>query len=337
MTTKDAIFRFGREYLDYHGITQQRGNQSKALLADLAKLCPDGDLTKAGGSEVQQLAGEWLASGYHPNTVRKKLNQIRPFFGWAYSVRAITADQLLSVREVKNPRGSSGKTLPKPYTRTEVIRFWAELDAALPFLPAKGPKSQAYRRWQAGIGPWRNVWKHAMRIQVEAMVRLALDLGLRRSEIFNLSVNDLHYDNEYLVIKGKADPNTGHVKVRTVPFTYEARMAVMRWLEFRALMKCDHDAAWVSCWGSETYRNPMHFTRFKTLLHAVVGEDWTWHRFRHTCATNWLRAGAELETVSRLLGHATLQQTLGYAEILKTDLAKKLGKVESAFGELVAA
>jgi integrase/recombinase XerC len=66
-----------------------------------------------------------------------------------------------------------------------------------------------------------------MRLQVDAIVALALHCGLRRAEIFQLKPDDLHYDNEYIVVVGKGG------KVREVPFTEAARTAVQRWLDFR--------------------------------------------------------------------------------------------------------
>jgi site-specific recombinase XerD len=332
MTNEEVVARFDREYIQYHRISKERAAQQRRLLLEFGA---SHDLTATTADQIQHQAGAWLEGGYHVNTVRKKLNMLRPFFSWAYAVKLITAEQYMDIRLVKDPRGSSAAGKPRPYTRMEVIAFWNELDAKLPLNPARGHRSQAIKRFLAGKGPWRNLWRHAMRLQVDCAVRLALDLGLRRHEIFGLKVDDLHYENEYIVVWGKADPHTGEKKVRQVPFTNEARDAIRLWLEFRAhVLKPDHDSPWCSCWGSETYNHPMWERRFNTLLQDVIGPTWTWHRFRHTCATNWLRAGADLEVVQRLLGHATLQQTLAYAEILKSDVAAKLGRVEVDFAAL---
>lgn len=335
MTDEELIQRFEREYQNYHRISLPRARQQRALLADLSSVVSDG-LGGAKSGELHAFAGDLMTRGYHVNTVRKKLNMIRPFFSWAYAAGVITGDQYLALQQVKNPRGSTGKTTPNPYTSKEIAYFWAALDHKFPKVPAHGPRSQALSRWRKGIGPWGRVYRHAMRLQIDAMVRLALDLGLRSGEIYNLSVDDLHYDNEYIVIKGKADPNTGRVKVREVPFTTNARQAIYDWLEFRAEMQVTHDRPWVSCWG-DVRAKPMWKTRFETLLQDVVGEEWRWHRLRHTCATMWLREGMPLEKVQRLLGHASLQQTLCYAEILKGDLATAVARHEEGFGRSVAA
>jgi integrase len=337
--SEHLISRFQSEYQDYHRITAERaGQQRQQIRAFLMTL--DGPISAVESRHFSAYAGGLMAQNYHVNTVRKKLNMLRSFFGWLYAVGEITGEQYLSLKQVKDPRGATSRSKPNPYTKKAIQDFWAVLDEALPLLPEKGvggKGSQALKRWKTGKGPWRNVWRHAMRLQVEAMVRLALDLGLRRSEIFQLSVDDLHYDNEYIVIQGKADPNTGEKKVRTVPWTDDARLAIYRWVEFRATMEPVTNSAWLSCWGSGTYTHPMHEDRFNELLPALLGKNlgWRWHRFRHTCATEWLRAGMELAFVSRLLGHSSLTQTLAYAEIVKGDVAKHMSKHQSAFSESV--
>lgn len=335
MTDQEIIQRFASEYQVYHGISAKRAKQQQQVIANFSSSV-SGDLRGAQSGDLQKFAADMLSSGLHVNTVRKKLNMIRPFIGWAYAAGIYTADQYLSLKAIKNPRGSSGRTTPKPYPRQEIQEFWAALDAAWPKVPAQGLRSRAVKRWEKGQGPWGRVWRHAMRLQIDAMVRLALDLGLRKSEIFNLSVDDLHYDNDYIVIRGKADPNTGQVKIRHVPFTKEARQAIYTWLEFRAKMRPNHSVTWLSCWA-DVRTKPMWESRFETLLQDTVGKQWRWHRFRHTCGTEWLRSGMELEKVSRLLGHSTLQQTLCYAEIAKGDLATAVARHEESFGKAVAA
>lgn len=331
MTTEDAITRFEREYQAYHRISAERRRQQSKLLREFSDYAGK-PLTEVDSSDLTAFAGELVDRGLHVNTVRKKLNQIRPFVSWAYAVNLIDADRYLKLKSVGDPRGATGKTIPKPYTKAEIARLWAELDAHWAKIPAKGNRSQALSRWLSGKGPWGRVWRHAMRLQIDAMIRLALDLGLRRSEIYELSVDDLHYDNEYLVIRGKADPNTGEPKIREVPITDHAREALKDWLEFRALMRPGHERPWLTCWADRS-TEPMRARRFHTLLQDTIGPEWGWHRLRHTCGTERLRSGMTLENVSTLLGHASLQQTLAYAEIAKRDVAKDMERNEAAFGE----
>lgn len=335
ITNDRLIERFRREYQVYHRITAERARQQRRLLSEFAAFIEAPALTGATGDDLAGFGADLVSRGYHVNTVRKKLNMLRPFFSWCYASGLVGGEQFFRLKLVKNPRGSRDQAKPNPYTRAELTAFFEAFDAVLQPIPEKGAGSQALKRWLRGTGPWRKVAGHAMRLQIEAMVRLALDMGLRRHEIYALSVNDLHYDNEYVVVYGKADPKTGEKKVREVPFTDAAREAVKDWVEFRAIIRPAHDRAWLGLYGPSTYDHPMHWDRFRKLLTSVVGSGWRWHRFRHTCGTEWLRAGMELEKVSRLLGHGTLRQTLAYAEILKTDIGKSMDKHGATFSEAV--
>lgn len=330
----DLIARFGQEYVTYNGISPERARQQRKLLLEFAGTLGGRGIEEATYQDLQSFAGLLVARGLHVNTIRKKLNQIRPFYSWAYAAGVIDAERYVSLRQVKDPRGATANSMPDPYSRAELDEFWRLLDQRWPKLPTTGRGSRIIQRWEKGQSKWGRVYRHAMRLQLEAMVRLALDSGLRRSEIFGLSLNDLHYDNEYLVVWRAAKGRKG-VRVRqALPFTTETRQAVYSWLEFRAKMQPEHDTPWLSCYG-HAYRHPMWWTRFQTLLQATVGPEWRWHRFRHTCATEWLRAGMELENVSRLLGHSNIQQTLYYAEIVKGDLMKHVNRHEGAFNSAV--
>ncbi len=55
------------------------------------------------------------------------------------------------------------------------------------------------------------------------------------------------------------------------------------------------------------------------------------HALRHFAATSWLRGGAGLDQVRRLLGHASLSTTLCYSSLVASELAaahKKAAAIE---------
>lgn len=187
------------------------------------------------------------------------------------------------------------------------------------------------RRWQTGRLRWRSMAAHAKRVQIEAIITLALEMGLRRNEIYSLSLNDLHYDNEFVVVEGKGG------KPREVPFSTPAREAVRQWIELRHMLFApSHDRPWLALHrsGGRDPWQPMNRTAMKDLL-GKVGHGWELHRLRHTCATERLRAGMPLEAVSRLLGHSSLSQTLAYAQIARPDLLKHIDKTQGAFTDAV--
>lgn len=326
--TDDLIERFRREYQDFHSISDERAREQRKLLGVFAGEIAPAPLTEATAGDFQGFLGAMVKSGLHVNTVRKKANMIRPFFGWLFATSRIDADTYLRLKSVDDPRGSTARSKPRPYKRAELDAFYALLDANLPLLPKAGSGSTLLKRWITGKTKWPRVARHAMRLQVDAIVALALHCGLRRFEVFQLKPDDLHYDNAYIVVVGKGK------KVREVPFTEPARDAVKAWLDFRTLMRPECAETWLSCYGP-TFNHAMRFERFKELLSKVVAPGWQLHRFRHTFATERLRAGTPLEIVSTVLGHSTLEQTRCYAEIVKQDVARALEKSELEFVERV--
>jgi hypothetical protein len=73
---------------------------------------------------------------------------------------------------------------------------------------------------------------------------LALFGGLRATEIRLAGLDDIHPDNEYMVVRGKSPvgENEGY---REVPFTVEGRRIVGEWLEFRAVIAPNHRTPWL--------------------------------------------------------------------------------------------
>lgn len=310
----DVIEQFRIGYIEYNDMSADRALRQVKALREFEQFTGK-PLIECGATELR----EYLAKrcvGHAPTTVAWRLKLIRPFYGWAFDEGLISAEALMAVRRVKAPR--QPKQLPKPYSRKELRQFWEDLDRAWPTVEEKW-----WKRWRQGRSRWTRVQTHAMRIQIDAIVHLALHCGLRRIELYNLTVDDIDPDNLYVIVrKGKGG------KPREVPYTDQARTVVGRWLALRRELGPDHESVWLSLWhGSET--KAMRWSRFDKIIRTVG--DYSLHRFRHTCATEWLRAEVSLEQVSRLLGHANLTQTLVYAEIVKDDIHKAVAKAEPAF------
>jgi site-specific recombinase XerD len=52
------------------------------------------------------------------------------------------------------------------------------------------------------------------------------------------------------------------------------------------------------------------------------------HKLRHTFATSYLAAGADITYVQAALGHADIKMTMRYARVRKTDLKRTMGRVK---------
>lgn len=317
----DVFDRFAHEYQQFHGMSEaRRVRQLKELraFADHAGK----DILDCSGTDLGAYLADLVGRGLHVNTVRKRGNYIRPFYSFAYEKDLITGERLMAIRAVKNPKGSSGRATPKPYSSKELSRWRRDLDERYPLLP-----DYRLSYFLSGRSKYSRGATHVQRVQIEAIVSLALYCGLRRKEIFDLTIDDMHPDNAYVVVRsGKGG------KPREVPHTKHSRAKIEEWLKLREWMNPPHDQPWLSCspyQKEDGWLRPIRWKRFELLL-TTVG-NYQFHRFRHTAATNWLRAGMPLEVVSRLLGHANVTQTLGYAEIVRDDIVAQVEKLEDTF------
>lgn len=339
---KTPVEAFCDEHFAYHGISDDRQRMVRRVLADLAH-----DAGKpaelVGHEEFRSFLAGQLAGGLHVNTVRKHANALRPFFEWGWRKGLIDDGRYLRLRDVENPRGSTGRSTPRPYSRKELDAFWRALDARWPL----DREEHWVRRFERGLSRYRRVWPLATRRQLDAMVRLALDCGMRRDEVFRAQLDDIHPDNAYVVVRG-ARKGTGdrEARIREVPYTEAARAAMAEWLQMRTVVMGAfgeaHESVWLALHPSASPNNPMlpsspaapmRHRAFKSQLATVGGYEL--HRFRHTCATERLRSGMKLENLQRFLGHGSLQQTLAYAEIVRDDIHRDALRTESAFAEAV--
>jgi integrase len=185
------------------------------------------------------------------------------------------------------------------------------------------------QRWLEGRSPYSRIRAHAIRLQLEAVIALAGELGLRRSELFSLTVDSVHPDNTAVIVWRNGVEWSD--SPREVPFTRRARKAVQEWLEFRELLGIDHDKPWVKLWGETDVGAPIKRHAFDAMLRTYVGEGWTYKRLRDTCAARWIRAGLPLEHTRRLLGIDSLEAMLPYAALVTGFTETAMQRVEDAF------
>lgn len=134
-------------------------------------------------------------------------------------------------------------------------------------------------------------------IEVARFIRVALDTGMRRSELLNLQSKDV--DGPWVrlwVNKTK--------KARSVPLTEEAQELLAQGLPFDVT----------------EYKLRLVWNRLKESMGLEDDEDFVLHALRHTRATRTLAKTGNLAMVQKLLGHRKIETTLRYAHISDDDL-----------------
>jgi integrase len=289
-----------------------------------------------------------MASGAHVNTVLRDAKIIRMAVRWAWRDDLLDSDVLMRIRDTPNPRGSTSQSQPNPYSRHELDKMWAKIDKAYPkgfgeryFQFQRRTPEHTYKTVRRAS--YKRVWRHAMSLQIEAIVLLALHGGMRQGEIFRATLDDLSPENAYVVVRGAAKgAGSMEVRMREVPMTQEMRRALYEWLAFRKRLKPDHEQPWLVL---DPHASPNMVLAPSSPFNAMspdrMGEilgkmGVSLQRLRHTSATNYLRAGMELERVSRLLGHASINQTLCYTKLVRDDVHASAQRVESKFTNATA-
>lgn len=319
----EIVDRFAADHFILNSITEQRQRQVRSALTHLAEFI-EKPLEDATDADLRAWLVSLLQEGREPSTVAWYLKMALPFYRWCRQAELIGAEAYWRIHEVKAPRGSGSKG-PRPYSRKELGLMWAQLEARFPHTTPL-----IIQRWQNGTSPWRSVKKHAMRLQLEAIIELALVCGLRRNEIYRLSIDDCHWDNAYIVVHGKrVDQND---KVREVSYPDSTRRAITAWLRFRAQLSPEPGCMWLSITGPDPAMH-LNYQRMANILHSFG--PWTLHRMRHTCATERLRAGMKLEHLKEFLGHANIQQTLAYAGLVRDDIHRASARVDADFQKAI--
>ena len=165
-------------------------------------------------------------------------------------------------------------------------------------------------------------YKEVLADRDRAMLAIFYGCGLRRSEGIALDIKDLNFDTRILhVRKGKG------YKERLVPVPVANLKYLQRWVfdSRPAFLKNSETAFFLSQRGQRITGQSM-LLRLKSLIlrtenPELTGREIGLHTLRHAIATHLLEAGMELESISRFLGHSSLESTQVYTHLITEDEA----------------
>ena len=145
-----------------------------------------------------------------------------------------------------------------------------------------------------------------------AMLEMLYSCGLRVSELVNLRISDLFFDEGFIRVIGKGD------KQRLIPVGEPAVKAVGFWMDQRRLWpvaKGCEDCLFLNNRGGRISRVAV-FTMVKEQAElAGIHKEISPHTFRHSFATHMVENGADLRVVQEMLGHESILTTEIYTHI----------------------
>lgn len=223
-------------------------------------------LTTLTGRDLQRWSDEEIARGYAPNTVRLKLAIISNLY--------TVARKRWEMGSLDNP--VQAMQLPKVVNGRDV-RVLPEDEAKL--LAVADPVMQQ-------------------------IITLAIETGMRRSEIFALRWKDVYPQAVRL-------HDTKNGQTRSVPLSTRAKAVLAEKGEpDRKVFNIHPDTA-------------SHL--FQEYCQAIGLQGAVFHSLRHEAVSRFFERGLQMMEVMQISGHRTTSQLLRYSHLLVDNLAAKLG------------
>ena len=217
---------------------------------------------------------EWLnEKGVSPRTQARTISGIKSYFKYLLIEDEINSDPTSLLESPK-----VGRKLP------DVLSI-EEIDSLINAVDLEKPEGQ------------RN----------KAMLETLYSCGLRVSELVNLKITNLFFDQGFIKVEGKAD------KERLVPVSKNAIEEITKYLKsYRKNLKISRDSEnvlFLNRRGKKLSR-VMIFTIIKNLAEKIgLDKKISPHTFRHSFATHLINGGADLRAVQEMLGHESILTT----------------------------
>ena len=219
------------------------------------------------------------AKSLSPNTQARRLSGLRSFFDYMIfeSYRASNPTDLIEAPKL-------GRKLPDVLGLNEIDLLLEQIDLGHP---------QGYRN--------------------RAILEILYGSGIRVSELINLSLSNLFFEENLIRVTGKGN------KQRLVPMGKLTKKFILFYINnFRVQQKIDsvyQDIVFLNRNGKILTRQ-MIFTIIKQLaLKANIKKKIGPHTFRHSFATHLLENGADLRTIQILMGHENITTTEVYTHL----------------------
>lgn len=152
------------------------------------------------------------------------------------------------------------------------------------------------------------------------MVNFLFSTGVRQRSLINIKVGDVDLDNGILTVRV-----TKNRKVLVVPINQTLVSILKEYLKHRQHQSSDD---WLFCnsFGQQLIKTGC-YQMLQRYQKARGIETMGVHRYRHTFAKHWILNGGNVVTLSKLLGHSSLNITQHYINLVTTDLTKQVEEI----------
>jgi len=156
----------------------------------------------------------------------------------------------------------------------------------------------------------------------KAILETLYGCGLRVSELINLKISELHFNEDIISVTGKGN------KQRLVPIGAAAQKQITTYLKQLRIhlnpQRKFEDILFLNRNGRPLSRQMIFIIVRQVAEKAGIRKKISPHTFRHSFATHLVKHGADLRAVQELLGHVSITTTEIYTHLDTDDLRKAI-------------
>lgn len=291
------------EYLNY--LTVERGSTQNTLDSyahDLERYTSSLareqliDPLRMRRADIEKHLAELSQAGLAPSSVQRAASAIKGFHRFMVVEGICDQNPALRVKLPKKP-----EHLPDVLSHEQVFDL---LDK--PFAKEAEPAPKTLKSGALSEKP------RACFYRDKAILEVLYGCGLRVSELCNLELRDVVFEEDVIRVMGKG------LKERLVPLMGTAKTALKiyidTWRPHLVSTKSQNPAVFLSVRGTKITRQAVHAI-CETYGALVDIKGLHPHTLRHTYATHLLEGGMDLRSVQELLGHASIATTQLYTHV----------------------
>ncbi|MGV4528624.1 site-specific tyrosine recombinase/integron integrase [Ornithobacterium rhinotracheale] len=158
----------------------------------------------------------------------------------------------------------------------------------------------------------------------KAIIEMLYGCGLRVSELTELKISDLYFDEDFIQVLGKGN------KKRLVPIAQYTQKILTNYLQlvrsYQTIQKAYSDHVFINNRGTKLSRVMVFNIIKEAAERAGIKKNISPHTFRHSFATHLLENGGDLRSIQLMLGHESITTTEIYTHIDRSFLRKNIEK-----------
>ncbi len=242
------------------------------------------ELNNSDESSVENFLKELSMAGINGRSLSRKLTSIKNLYDFLYREKIIDKDPTENILPPK-----LSKNLPDYLTVEEVSSILNSINGETPYDKRD-----------------------------RAILETMYGAGLRVSELINLKLESVFYEESFIKVLGK------RMKERIVPLNQIALKSIEEYLKkYRSFFEKEkNEFLFLSRRGKKLTRMDVWNILRKRAKDAGIEKELHPHILRHSFATHLIEGGADLRSVQEMLGHSSIITTEIYTHVNQKQLTK---------------